>query len=79
MEMGLELMTFSTFIFGALIMACFKMLKRTYTTQEIVQKKISNQQRSADNRAFNQELHDISSDFEYKLSVALRGELNKAA
>lgn len=77
MGIEIEFLTFSTFVFGILMLVCFKPLQSTYLAKEVIQNKITEKERYRKQQAFSKELEDITSDFEYKYSEALRGELNK--
>lgn len=75
MGIELELISFSTFIFGMLMVVCFKALRGGYVAKEVVEQKITDQQRYKERRAFSKELENITTGFESKFASALRGEL----
>jgi len=77
MGMELDLMTFSTLIFGIFMAICFKPLRGSYLAKESVQHQMTEQQRYKEHQAFSKELESITTNFECKFAEALRGELKK--
>lgn len=73
--MGIELL--SAFIFGIMILSCFKPLRSSYTGHQLAQEKVITKQRYAEKKAFNEEMNSIAAGFEVKFAQALKGELKK--
>ena len=73
----IEFLTFSTLVFGILMVACFKPLRGSYLAKEVAQHQMTEQQRYKEQKAFSQELENITTNFESKFAEALRGEFKK--